>query len=197
VIPAGRDGQRFRPGAKQPFILCSGRLWDGAKGLSDLIACARTLAWPIRVAGATPLPIDDPEGLCDVDVPPEVELLGELSPEELDGHLARASIYAAPARYEPFGVSILEAALAGCALVLGDIPSLREVWGDTAIYVEPGDRIALGRALAELICAPTRRCAIAQRSRARALALTPQRMAAAYRAVYERLVETSPREVCA
>ncbi len=31
-----------------------------------------------------------------------------------------------PARYEPFGLSVLEAALSGCALVLGDIPSLRE-----------------------------------------------------------------------
>jgi glycogen(starch) synthase len=51
-----------------------------------------------------------------------------------------------PARYEPFGLSVLEAALSGCALVLGDIASLREVWGGAACYVRPGDSRAAPRA---------------------------------------------------
>jgi glycogen synthase len=55
---------------------------------------------------------------------------------------ARASIYALPARYEPFGLSALEAALSGCALILGDIPSLREVWLEAAPYVSPDDESA-------------------------------------------------------
>ena len=52
--------------------------------------------------------------------------------------MGRAAIYALPARYEPFGLSILEAALSGCALVIGDIPSLREIWADAALFV-PSD----------------------------------------------------------
>ena len=44
-----------------------------------------------------------------------------------------------PARYEPFGLSILEAALSGCALVLGDLPSLRELW-DRRGDVRPAGR---------------------------------------------------------
>ena len=43
-------------------------------------------------------------------------LLGVLSPAEMAGHLGRAAIFAAPARYEPFGLAILEAAASGCAL---------------------------------------------------------------------------------
>ena len=47
--------------------------------------------------------------------------LGVLAPAELRRKLERAAIFAAPALYEPFGLGILEAAAAGCALVLGDI----------------------------------------------------------------------------
>ncbi|MEB3829625.1 glycosyltransferase [Phormidium sp. CCY1219] len=60
-----------------------------------------------------------------------------MSPEELSHWYARAAIYAFPARYEPFGLSVLEAALSGCALVLGDIPRLREMWGDAAVFANP------------------------------------------------------------
>jgi glycosyltransferase involved in cell wall biosynthesis len=65
--------------------------------------------------------------------------------------LARASIYVHPARYEPFGLAILDAALAGCALVLGDIPSLRELWHDAAIFVPTEDAARLSRELTALI----------------------------------------------
>jgi hypothetical protein len=58
-----------------------------------------------------------------------VRCLGPLEASELAGWMHRAAIYALPARYEPFGLSALEAAQAGCALVLGDLSSLREVWG--------------------------------------------------------------------
>ncbi|HEX2690641.1 MAG TPA: glycosyltransferase family 4 protein, partial [Kofleriaceae bacterium] len=114
--------------------------------------------------------------------------LGELAPDELARWMARASIYALPARYEPFGLSVLEAALAGCALVLGDVPTLREVWGDTAHYVPPGDPDALGAALNRLIRDPVARGSYAARSRARALGLSPARMAAAYHALYREAI---------
>ena len=75
--------------------------------------------------------------------------------------MARASIYALPARYEPFGLSILEAALSGAALVLGDIPSLREVWGGRrASSSTPTTRPALAAGARQgLIEAPARAAA--------------------------------------
>jgi glycosyltransferase involved in cell wall biosynthesis len=100
---------------------------------------------------------------------------------------ARTSIYVLPAYYEPFGLSVLEAALAGCALVLGDIPSLREVWADTALFVPPDDRAGLAHAINSLIADRVLREEYAVRSRARALRFTPQRTAAAYHAVYTQL----------
>ncbi|KYF85429.1 glycosyl transferase family 1, partial [Sorangium cellulosum] len=144
VIPNAADPERFAPRPKEDFILAVGRLWDQAKNVAALGEVAPHLPWPIRVAGSD---IHPGGGARPV---PSLEHLGVLSPSGVAAALARASICAHPARYEPFGLSVLEAALSGCALVLGDIPSLREVWRDAALYVDPGDAGALRRALRSL-----------------------------------------------
>src|SRR5262245_46782350 len=41
-------------GAKEPFILAAGRLWDEARHIGTLPAVAADLAWPVRIAGAVP-----------------------------------------------------------------------------------------------------------------------------------------------
>ena len=73
-----------------------------------------------------------------------VHWLGRLPAQLISGWYERAAIYALPARYEPFGLSVLEAASQGCALVLGDIASLRENWDDAAVFVPPDDGEDLG-----------------------------------------------------
>src|SRR5207244_3630962 len=95
-----------------------------------------------------------------------------------------AAIYALPARYEPFGLSALEAALAGCALVLGDIPSLRELWDGAARFVPPDDAGALREALRELICDPQLRAGLGIKARRAAEQYTPRKMAGEYLKVY-------------
>jgi len=47
-----------------------------------------------------------------------VAMLGELAESHLATFFARAAIGVFPARYEPFGLAVLEAALSECALVL-------------------------------------------------------------------------------
>lgn len=193
VIPNGRSSSTFRPVDKEPFVLAAGRLWDEAKGIGDLDTCSIALRWPIRVAG----PLLGPRGSGQLR-PREISALGELSPDELAGWMARASIFALPARYEPFGLTALEAALAGCTLVLGDIPTLREIWGADAMFVPPGDPPQLAFALESLIRDPLRRGALAACARTRALSLTPRRMAGAYRELYDEVIAAAPRqEVCA
>lgn len=182
VIPNGRAAG-YMPGPKQPFIFSAGRLWDAAKNLAALAAAAAGLAWPVYVAGDTQPPHPD---AGPARPPAGVRWLGRLEPVALGGWFAGASLYALPARYEPFGLSVLEAAQAGCALVLGDVPSLRENWEGGAVFVPPDNAGALHAALAELIAQPARRLALAAAARQRALAFTPERMAAAYRAAYER-----------
>ena len=181
VLPNGRDAARFAPGPKEPFVLSAGRLWDDAKNLAALDAAAPGLPWPVRVAGAAA----HPEG---GDQPTRhVELLGPLAPGAMATWMARASIFALPARYEPFGLSALEAGLAGCALVLGDVPSLHELWDGAATFVAPHDIGALREVLGALARDEERRAALAAAARRRALTYSTERMTDAYLDAYARL----------
>jgi glycosyltransferase involved in cell wall biosynthesis len=133
---------------REPFILAAGRLWDEAKNLSALSSIASDLDWPVRVAG----PLEPPDANSFRVDAASFTWLGNLSRPALTAQMQRAGIFAAPALYEPFGLSALEAAACGCALVLGDIPSLRELWEDAALFVAPHDRDALCDALQRLAC---------------------------------------------
>lgn len=181
VIPLGRDPAAMRPGRKQPYIFSAGRLWDPAKNLAALDRAAPEVPWPIHVAGEA-----NPQDGREVR-PRHLSVLGRLPGPELAEWMERAAIFAAPARYEPFGLAALEAGLAGCALVLGDIPSLREVWGDAAVFVPPEDADRLGAALRELVADSARRAQMQRAARTRALTFEPERMAAAYLALYREL----------
>jgi glycosyltransferase involved in cell wall biosynthesis len=181
AIYNGRRISRFPPLAKKPYILTAGRVWDEAKNIAALAHVAPHLSWPVFVAGEE----RHPEGgtVCFH----TVQRLGRLAPAELALWLGHAAIFALPARYEPFGLTVLEAGLAGCALVLGDIPSLREVWDGAALFVPPDQPDALAKVLEHLSRDAWWRERLAQRARARALRYTPARMAHAYTALYTQL----------
>jgi glycosyltransferase involved in cell wall biosynthesis len=167
---------------KQPFVLAAGRVWDDAKNIRALCAIAPVIAWPVYIAGD----VRDPAGRGDVEIAAStpVRFLGRLDPSALGQWFDRAAIYALPARYEPFGLSILEAASAGCALVLGDITSLRENWSGAALFVPPDDRAALAAAIRRLIDHDDERCALATRAHERARRFGIDKTADAYARVY-------------
>jgi glycogen(starch) synthase len=179
----GRSMLELRPRAKLPMVLCAGRLWDEAKHVQALVRAAPSLSWPVCVAGDDAAPGRDRTPL------PNVEALGKLSARALAEVMGRASIYALPARYEPFGLSVVEAAACGCALVLGDIPTLRELWADAAVFVPPDDDAALVRAIEELVASPERLRSLAARARLRASMYGDLAMGRAYVALYADLVE--------
>jgi glycogen(starch) synthase len=178
VIPNGRDHRLFRPAAKEDMVFSAGRLWDEAKNLEALERVAPHLPWPVFVAGESRHP-DGGEIR-----PHNTRLLGRLTQRALAAWLGRSSIYALPARYEPSGLAVLEAALAGCALVLGDLPSLRETWRNRAVFVPPDDPEALEREILSLIENPDRRQSLAAGSHKRALEHTPERMVDSYLQAY-------------
>jgi glycosyltransferase involved in cell wall biosynthesis len=114
--------------------------------------------------------------------------LGRLDSEMLAQWFSRAAIFILPARYEPFGLAALEAALSGCALVLGDTESLREIWDDAAVFVRPDDAEHIRVSLLDLIANPSLLEDFSRRARRRAGCFTPQRMAQAYMDIYVRLL---------
>jgi glycosyltransferase involved in cell wall biosynthesis len=163
-------------------VLTAGRLWDPAKNAAALGRVASQVPWPILAAGAMARdgsPVD----------PALQDLvgLGVLPADAMADAYQRAAIYALPALYEPFGLSVLEAALAGCALVLGDIPTLRELWQDAAVFVDPRNDRALAATLQALIADPPRRLQLAARAIRRARTFRADQMVERYVDLYQRL----------
>lgn len=122
----------MRKAAKQPFALAAGRFWDPAKNLELLAGIAPRLQWQLRIAGTANQ--ETPESRDSAGC-----YLGALPYEAVLKQFQRATLFLHPALYEPFGLAVLEAACAGCCLVLSDIASLRELWRDAAVFIDPRD----------------------------------------------------------
>ncbi|MFW5854367.1 MAG: glycosyltransferase family 4 protein [Thermodesulfobacteriota bacterium] len=185
----GRLQDAYGCSRKESIILTAGRLWDEAKNMSVLEEIASDLSWPIYAAG----PKDSPAG-------GEVTLrnllfLGHLSSARLARWYGQAAVFALPARYEPFGLTALEAGLSGCALVLGNIPSLRELWSGAALFVPPDQPEAVAETLRALIRNPGLRMELGRKARQRALWFTPKRMADRYLTQYRNLVRSCQTKI--
>ena len=114
------------------LILTAGRLWDEAKNAAGLDQVASRLDTPIHAAG----PVTGPNG-AHIHLP-NLHLLGSLDAHAMRRAYSKASVFASLARYEPFGLSVLEAAQSGLRLVLSDIPTFRELWDGAARFVPLG-----------------------------------------------------------
>ncbi|MFC7334379.1 glycosyltransferase family 4 protein [Rhodocista pekingensis] len=181
VIPNGVVVEDFAPAAKDDLILSVGRIWDEGKNIAALDAVAPLLGSPVAVAGEARHPDGSQRA------PSNVALLGRLPSAELRDWYARAAVFCLPARYEPFGLAVLEAALSGCALVLGNSPGLRENWDGAAVFVDPDDTAGLARALNRLVSDHARRCDLAERARIRARRFRADTMARSYLGAYAAL----------
>ncbi|KAA9346185.1 glycosyltransferase family 4 protein [Adhaeribacter soli] len=186
VIYNGRNKNLFRYAPKEPFIFSMGRIWDEAKNLELLTRVAAFLDWPVYIAGENVHPVTREE----VDFK-NVYFLGKLSQKEITSWLSRASIFALPARYEPFGLSALEAAFSGCALVLGNIKSQREIWENAACLVDPTDAGVLETTLQKLINDEFHRNIMSCRASKAAHAYSATRFALQYLDAYRQLTKAS------
>jgi glycosyltransferase involved in cell wall biosynthesis len=165
-------------------VFGAGRIWDDAKNIAVLCQAAQDLDVKIRVAGDDISPDGSTHDLKGV------EFLGPLNRSQMTVEMGRAVVFASPALYEPFGLTILEAGLSACALVLADIPTLRELWGGAATFVDPRDVRSWHHTLSWLTRNPARAAEQGRRARSRALAYTSERMADAYCDAYGTLTST-------
>lgn len=190
VLPAavhnGRTPQPATGAAPATAVLTAGRLWDEGKNVAAFDAAAALANVPFRAAG----PTSGPNG-AEVTLS-HAQALGSLTPDKLADELAGRPIFVSPVRYEPFGLAVLEAAQAGCALVLSDMPTFRELWDGAALFVEPSaDQIA---ATVDLLAAtPGERERLGQAARERAARYTPQSTARAMLDHYRALLGTERR----
>jgi glycogen synthase len=190
VIYNGQNTANFKYAAKEPFIFSMGRVWDDAKNIKQLAQVGAHLDWPVYIAGDARHPVTG-----ETQQLPNVHFLGTLSQTEIINWLSRTAIFCLPAKYEPFGLAILEAALSGCALVVGDIPSQREIWGAAATYVNPDDAEALKVALTKLTEDEFVRNIMGFRAMQRGLQYNIKQTAFEYRNAYAQLLlQTTSKE---
>src|SRR3954451_7539465 len=182
VIHNGRSApDEAGPRRRDIPVVTAGRLWDEGKNIAALDSAAEHLPFKICAAG----PLQGPNGaalrLHNLD------WRGVLDPLALRNVMARAAVFVSPALYEPFGLAVLEAAQAGCALVLSDIPTFRELWDGAALLVPTDDVHAVTAAVEALFRDPGLRMRSGQAARRRAAAFSARRMADATRRIYRSL----------
>ena len=157
----------------------AGRIWDEGKGVSLLRNVVSPM--PLLIAGRTQYgDISAPEPDCG-----RCKFLGPVEHQDLLKLFSTSAIYICTSRYEPFGLAPLEAAMCGCAILARDIPSLREVWGEGALYFS--EAASLSRLLNRLHGDALLLQQVRERSRTRALHFSVARMTQEYLGVYQKL----------
>jgi glycosyltransferase involved in cell wall biosynthesis len=185
-IQAVHNGRRADPPTALPqgdFVLTASRLWDEGKNAATLDGAAAKLRVTFEAVGALLGPNGTKARF------EHLHLLGAISPIRLAGLRAARPIFASASLYEPFGLSVLEAAQAGCALVLSDIPTHRELWDGAALFVPAQDADAFASEIRTLLNDPDRRQQLGEWAREHAQLFTPERMASRMADIYARLVE--------
>lgn len=150
------------PPAGPVVAFTAGRLWDEGKNVALLEAAAALTPVRIEAAGETRGPNGAAVSLR------RVAAVGHLPPAAMDRRLAARPVFASPALYEPFGLSVLEAARHGCPLVLADIPTFRETWEGAATFLDPRDPAAWAAAIGRLAADSGGRDALGARAASRA-----------------------------
>ncbi len=191
TVHPGRSPVAAPNGVPRDFVFTAGRLWDEGKNFGMLDSAAGRIAVPVRAAG----PVAGPNGarvLFD-----NIHCLGTLGEEELGRWLSARPVFVSAALHEPFGIAALDAASAGCALVLSDIPAFRELWDEVAIFVDPRDEDGFARAIGDLVGDDFERAVLGRAARERAERYTPDAMAAQMANLYRGLLPAVRRPVLA
>jgi glycosyltransferase involved in cell wall biosynthesis len=148
VIPYG-TGPPFEPaGAAEDgdYVLCVGTL-EPRKNLPRLVeafARAKLDGCELRIVGSA--------GWGNIQLAGErVRWLGRVPDDELARLYRGARCVAYVSLYEGFGLPVLEALACSAPVVAADIPPLREVAGDAAVYVDPLDPDTIAAGLREAV----------------------------------------------
>ena len=145
TIHLGVDLERFSPAdvPREPFLFYPANAWPhkNHERLFEAVALLRREHRDLRLVLT---------GDHD-DVPDFVDARGRVSQNELIEFYRRASALVFPSLYEGFGQPVLEALACACPVACSDLPPLREVAGDAAVYFDPLDPESIAAATLEAI----------------------------------------------
>lgn len=153
VVPNGIDVANFRDADPAPFIdkygiqdfVFAASRWDCRKNLVLLAEALQGTGLPLVLAGSRPDP--SYEALVRPLLPPGTIVLDHLDHNMLASAYAAARLHAQPSWFETPGLSSLEAALAGCSIVVGNRAAESEYFGDGAHYCDPASIAGIRQAI--------------------------------------------------
>ncbi|MBX4952165.1 glycosyltransferase family 4 protein [Rhizobium binae] len=181
VYNASRVETEQRP--KKIFVFAAGRWWDEGKNGAVLDKAASVMSQPVVTVGSCLGPNGQRLRFSNADD------RGSLSHSKAVALMQCAQIVVSPSVYEPFGLTALEAARCGAALVLSDIPNYRELWNGCALFFDPHDPMSLASACARLSGDAELRKELVAKSLARACTFNLERQAASVRETYAHLMD--------
>ena len=125
--------------------------------------------------------------------PPEgAVFLGRVGTEVKERTLRSAEVYVAPnLGGESFGIVLVEAMAAGCAVVASDLASFRDVAGSAARYFAPGSVNAMVEQVQQVLGSPSVSARLSEDGALRADRFSWDRVGPAYRDCYERVIRRS------
>lgn len=164
VIPNGVDPSIYHPDAETrreaERLLFAGRL-SPQKGCDVALHAFRELlpTFPelrLRIAGAGPWEQAYRNLARRLGIGDRVQWLGWLDPAALREEYRRCHAFLMPSRFEPFGLSALEALACGTPVVAANVGGLPEFITnqETGLLIPPGDPSALAQALRTLLVSP-------------------------------------------
>ena len=103
---------------------------------------------------------------------------GFVASEDLVAIYQAANALLMPSTLEGFGLPVIEAMAAGCAVVASNTSSLPEIGGDAAMYFDPADPAAAAAHVVAILRTPALRESLVERGRLRAREFTWQKHAA-------------------
>lgn len=81
----------------------------------------------------------------------QVTTIGEVSLDKKLKLFAESKMYLQPSYFEGFGLATAEALASGCCIIACDVGEVKNVLGDGAYYVTPGNHLELANAIEKII----------------------------------------------
>ena len=119
----------------------------------------------------------------------QLRYLGYVPEDILPSLFTTATVFVEMTRYEGFGLQIVEAMAAGTPVVVSDLPVLREVAADAALYVQSQDVEQLATSLRSLLADAGLQAKLSARARTRARAFSWRRCAEQTLKVYREVLD--------
>lgn len=142
---------------REPLVLFVGSLFNRRHVPALLHAFAHVTrrvpaARLVIVGDNRTYPREDPSSLAaSLGLASRVEIRDYVKDDEITALYGRAAVFVFVSEYEGFGLTPLDALAYGVPIVVADTPLSREIYGDAAVTVAPGDAHALSEAILQLL----------------------------------------------